>query len=44
MASAAGKALEEGRVGEGVRVENLATGRVVQGILRERGVVDVASE
>lgn len=43
-ASAPGRTLEEGRVGEGVRVENLASGRVVQGTLRDRGVVDVAAE
>lgn len=43
-ATAPGKALEEGRPGEGLRVENLASGRVLQGILRERGVVDVAVE
>jgi flagella basal body P-ring formation protein FlgA len=39
-----GKALEAGRVGEGIRVENQASGRVVQGVLRERGLVDVAAE
>jgi flagella basal body P-ring formation protein FlgA len=39
-----GKALEAGRLGEGIRVENQASGRVVQGVLRERGLVDVAAE
>lgn len=40
----AGKALEAGRLGEGIRVENPSSGRTVQGILRERGVVDVLAE
>lgn len=43
-AVAPGKALQAGRVGEGLRVENQVSGRVLQGVLRERGVVDVVAE
>lgn len=43
-ATTTGRALERARIGEGVRVENLGSGRVLQGILREPGVVEIRSD
>ena len=43
VATTLGRALEPGRLGEEVRVENVGSGRIVQGVLRESGVVDVRS-
>lgn len=44
VATTTGRALERARVGEGVRVENVGSGKVVQGVLREAGVVEIRSE
>ncbi|MHB8766476.1 MAG: flagellar basal body P-ring formation chaperone FlgA, partial [Deferrisomatales bacterium] len=41
VASTLGKALEPAGAGEVVRVENLASGKAVSGVVREGGVVDV---
>jgi len=42
VASTLGKALESAGVGDTLRVENLASGRTLAGVLRDGGVVDVA--
>lgn len=41
-ASTLGKALESAGVGDTLRVENLASGRTLAGVLRDGGIVDVA--
>ncbi len=41
-ASTLGKALESAGVGDSLRVENLASGRTLAGVLRDGGIVDVA--
>ncbi|MBI5445542.1 MAG: flagellar basal body P-ring formation protein FlgA [Deltaproteobacteria bacterium] len=41
VATATGRALEAGAPQERLKVENLASRRVVQGVVRERGVVEV---
>ncbi|MBE0617101.1 MAG: flagellar basal body P-ring formation protein FlgA, partial [Proteobacteria bacterium] len=40
-ATTVGRALEAGRVGERVRVENIGSGRTVAGVLLDGGLVDV---
>jgi flagella basal body P-ring formation protein FlgA len=44
VATTTGRALERARIGEGVRVENVGSGRVLQGTLRETGIVEIRSD